>query len=164
MKNIAYPRQVILVTSSEKTEIMGKEVEKDNMMTLSWHMPVSFNPMMYAIAIDKNRFSYELIEKSKCFCVNFMPFDLKDEILFCGRNSGKHMDKFEKTGLTKEECEKIDCVRIKEALSHLECELVNEFEAGDHIILIGKVIGINENRDGKRPYQVKGDDFTTTID
>ena len=160
----AYPRQVILVTSSEKIEQFGKEIKKDNVMTLSWHMPVSHTPLMYAISVSKKRFSYHLIKKSNCFCVNFMPYSLSEEILFIGRNSGSHIDKFLETGLHKEECESIECVRLKEALSYFECELVEEIEAGDHVMFVGRVVGTFKNRDDKRVYQIKGDKFTTTVD
>ena len=58
--HIPYPRNVILVTCEAETDIMGKEVDKKNAITLSWHMPVSFNPWLYAIAIGKEKFSYGL--------------------------------------------------------------------------------------------------------
>lgn len=164
MNYIAYPRQVILLTSSETVDILGKETEKDNIMAVSWHMPVSSDPEMYAVSISKESFSYKLIEKSKVFTINFMPYSLSEEILFCGENSGKHMDKFKESGLTKEECEKIHCVRIKEALAHIECEVVEMVEVGDYVIIIGKVVGSNINRQDKRPFQAKGEGFTTTKD
>ena len=72
------------------------------------------------------------------------------------------MDKFKETGLEKEEADRIDCCMIKQALACLECHVVNEIEAGDHVIIIGKIINIKENKKGKRIYQVKGDTFTTT--
>ncbi|MCX8147448.1 MAG: flavin reductase family protein [Candidatus Woesearchaeota archaeon] len=164
IRQIAYPRQVILVTSEAEAEIMGKRIEKSNIMAASWHMPASFEPLMYAIAVGKQRFSYELIKKSKVFCVNFMPFSLKDKVLFCGRKSGRLIDKFKESGLTPEECEKIHCKRIKEALAYIECEVINEVEAGDHVIFIGKAVNLKLKKEGKRVFQKGGDIFTTTED
>ena len=120
MRDIINPRQTILVSASEKTEVFGKEKEVDNIMAANWHTGLSFEPPMYAICLGKNSFTTELIKKSGNFCVNFMPLSQKDKVFFCGRNSGKLMDKFEKTGLNKVECEKIDCVRVKEDVAHLE--------------------------------------------
>ena len=65
MPPIYNPRQTILVTSRAEIDIIGKEVQKDDIITLSWHMPVSFKPSIYAIAIGKSKFSSKLIEKSK---------------------------------------------------------------------------------------------------
>jgi len=165
IRDVAYPRQVILVTSRAeiKPKFSIKKEIKDNIMTLSWHSPVSFNPELYAVMIGKERFSYGLIHESKVFVVNFMPYKLKKEVLFCGRISGENIDKFKETGLIKEEAETIDCCRIKQALACLECEVINEIDAGDHVIFIGKVLKTVSKREEKRVFQVKGDVFTTTI-
>ena len=165
IRDVAYPRQVILVSCRgevKKKFSPDKEI-KDNVLTLSWHTPMSYDPPLYAVCIGKGKYSLDLIRESSVFVVNFMPFKFKKEVLFCGRNSGEHLDKFKETGLEKEEAEKTDCCRIKQALSYLECEVVNEIEAGDHIIIIGKILNIKKNKKGKRIFQVKGDKFTTTV-
>jgi flavin reductase (DIM6/NTAB) family NADH-FMN oxidoreductase RutF len=164
LRDVAYPRQVILVTcrGEVKKKFSPEKVIKDNVLTLSWHMPMSYDPPLYAIALGKGKYSLNLIKESNVFVINFMPTELEKEVLFCGRNSGEHLDKFKETKLEKEEAEKVDCPKIKQALAHLECELVNEVEAGDHIILIGKILNIKKIKKGKRIYQVKGDEFTTT--
>ncbi len=161
MSELTDPRQVILVTSREEMDILGKKQVKDNIITIAWHMPVSFNPKLYAISVGKTRFSCEIIKKSKAFVVNFIPFELKDKALLVGTKSGMHIDKFKEAGLTKEECDNIDCPRIKEALAYIECEVINEVDAGDHIIYIGKVLNSNIKKAGKRLLQQEKD-FTTT--
>jgi len=140
---------------------MGRKQLKDNIITLAWHMQVSFKPELYAIAIGKTRFSCELVSKSKCFVVNYVPYELEQEAVFCGSNSGKTTDKFKESGLGKEEAEKIDCPRIKEAVGYMECEVINEVEAGDHIIFIGKVLKSELKKDEKRLLQ-SDDGFTTS--
>jgi len=160
--SIYNPRQVALVTSRAEVNLIGKSVLKDNIITVAWHMPVSFEPMLYAVSIGKTRFSCRLIKESKAFAVNFMPFELQKNALFCGTNSGEHIDKFEKSGLEKEECSSIDCPRIKDALAHIECEVINEIDAGDHIIFLAKVLKSEEKKEGKRLFQDEGRRFTTT--
>lgn len=153
ISEIANPLQVVLVTSRYK--------EKDNILTLAWHMPVSFDPPLYAISAGKTRFSTSLIQKSKCFVVNFVPFELKDKVLFCGTNSGKNMDKFKESNLLKEKSEKIDCPRIKEASGFLECKVINEIDAGDHIIFIAEVVNSGLKKKTGRIYHLQGGDFAT---
>lgn len=162
MSEITAPRQTVLVSCRGKTIVMGKEVEKDNIIALDWHMPVSFEPELYAISIGKTRFSLNLIKNSKVFVVNFMPFELKDSVLLCGTRHGEHIDKFKEAGLTKEESAKIDCPRIKEALACLECEVTAETDAGDHVIFIGKVVNSELKKQGKRIFHLTERDFTTT--
>lgn len=161
INDIARPRQTILVSCEAETEVMGKKAVKKNIITLDWHMPLSFEPEMYAISVGKTRFSLELIKKSKCFVVNFMPLSLKDKALYCGRHSGQYVDKFKESGLTEAEAEKIHCPRIKEALAFLECEVVEEVETGDHVVFIAKVVNMKEKKKGKRLFHVKGDRFGT---
>ena len=142
-------------------EIMGKVIEKDNIITVSWHMPVSFEPELYAISIGKQRFSAEIISRSKAFVINLIPYTLKEAAIFCGTHTGKHIDKYSEAKLTMEEAKTIDCGRIKEASAYIECEVVDEVEAGDHIIYIGKVVEKEEKEHSKRLLQ-GGKDFTTS--
>jgi len=161
MSELTDPRQVILVTSREEVDIMGKKQVKDNIITIAWHMPASFNPRLYAVSIGKTRFSAEVIGKSKAFVVNFIPFSLKDKALTVGTKSGTHIDKFAEAGLTREDSESIDCPRVAEALAYIECEVVQEVEAGDHIIFIGKVVNSHIKEGGKRLLQMAGGFITT---
>ena len=73
------------------------------------------------------------------------------------------MDKFKETKLEKEEAKSIDCPVIKQALATLECHVIQEVEAGDHIIFIGKVLNITENKKGKKIFQKQSgsDEFVT---
>jgi flavin reductase (DIM6/NTAB) family NADH-FMN oxidoreductase RutF len=73
------------------------------------------------------------------------------------------LDKFVDSGFTKEDSEKIDCPRIKEAMGYVECEVIDEIETGDHIIYIGKVVHSEEKTVGQRLLQGGHSDFTTTI-
>jgi flavin reductase (DIM6/NTAB) family NADH-FMN oxidoreductase RutF len=163
MREAVHPRQVILATVRGETELLGKRVMKDNIITLAWHSPLSFDPPLYGICIGKTRFSCKLLQESKVFAVNFVAYELKEQALFCGRSTGATTDKFEKTGLTKEECETIDCCRIKEATAILECEVIDQFETGDHIFFVGKVNEHIVNDDRKRLFHLGGDRFTSTL-
>ena len=150
------PLQTILLTS--------RADGKDNVMTLDWHCPLSFDPMFYAVSIGKTRYSLELVKKSKVFVVNFMSKDFEKEILFCGRNSGKDIDKFKETGLEKEEAKIIDCPKIKQAIGYLECQVEKEIEVGDHILFVAKVLKAELKREEKRLFHLFKDKFTTTLE
>jgi len=160
LSDISNPRQVILVSSSATMDIAGKNIEKKDIMAACWHSPLSFEPMMYGVSIEKTRYTLQLIRKSGIFIVNFMPSSQKDNILFCGTTVGEHIDKFEETGLTAVECEKVHGIRIDEALGWLECEVVDEIDAGDHIFLIGKVMYHELKSHEKRLFQVNSDSFS----
>ena len=164
MFRIFNPRQTVLVSVTAETDILGKTKEKNNLIALDWHTPLSFDPMLYAISVGKNRHSLELIREAGVFAINFMSFSHKNQVLECGRKTGLKIDKFKETGLNPVHCNKIDCVRVGEALAHMECEIINEIEVGDHILFIGKVVYSMEHHKGKRLFHLSKDDFTTTED
>jgi flavin reductase (DIM6/NTAB) family NADH-FMN oxidoreductase RutF len=159
---LANPRQTVLVTCRSHVEVMGKKVEKDNAITVGWHMPVSFEPQIYAISIGKSRFSHKIITEGKCFVVNFIPLSMKEAAVICGRRSGEHLDKFKLAGLKTDEAENVDCFRISGAIGYLECEVFQEIDVGDHTIFLGKVMHGELIKEGKRLFHTDGDKFTTT--
>ncbi len=150
------PRQTILLTSRYK--------DKDNVMTLDRHTPLSFDPMMYAVSVGKTRFSLSLIKQSKVFVVNFMTKDFERETLFCGRNTGEKIDKFKEAGLEKEKAETINCPRIKQALGYLECKVKKEMEVGDHVLFIAKITKAESKKKEKRLFHLFSNKFTTTLE
>jgi flavin reductase (DIM6/NTAB) family NADH-FMN oxidoreductase RutF len=156
MSEINGPRQVVLVTCRNRG--------KDNIITLAWHMPTSFHPNLYAISVGKTRHSHDMIKNSGAFCVNFMSAEYKDAMELCGSVSGRNTDKFRKSGLIRESCEKIDCPRIKQALGFLECRVIDIVETGDHTVFIGEVLKSELKGSGKRLYHITGSDYTASSD
>ena len=156
MSELNGPRQIVLVTCRHNG--------KDNIITLAWHMPTSFQPPMYTLSIGKTRFSHDMIKNSGSFCVNFISAEYKDAIVECGTGSGRSKDKFRESGFGREECERIDCPRIKEALGFLECKVVESIETGDHTIFVGEVLKSSPVKPGKRLYHIDGPKMTTTVD
>ena len=156
------PRQTVLITCRGKYEVLGKAEEKDDIIPLHWHSPISSHPPMYAVFLDKKLMAVSLIRDSGCFVVNFIPFSLVDTVKAAMRTSGEYLEKCETLGLHEVACEKLDSFRLKEALGWLECEVIEEKEFGDHIMFVGKVLFSNLEHDDKRPFHVDGDMFTTT--
>jgi flavin reductase (DIM6/NTAB) family NADH-FMN oxidoreductase RutF len=117
----------------------------ENGLTVSWLTQVSFEPPMLALAVDKRHYSTELLEDVPHFVVNL----LRDD-------QAKIAGHFAKQSTTKER--KIDQVATKqtssglailtEALAYYECDLVARHEAGDHFVLIGKVVDAAVLNDG----------------
>jgi flavin reductase (DIM6/NTAB) family NADH-FMN oxidoreductase RutF len=77
-----------------------KDKEKINTMTASWGglgflwgMPVAF------VFIRPQRFTNELMERAGTFTASFYPEDMRKVLNFCGKNSGRDMDKIAETGL-----------------------------------------------------------------
>jgi flavin reductase (DIM6/NTAB) family NADH-FMN oxidoreductase RutF len=145
---------------------------RPNGIAIAWLTPVSINPPLLAFAIRPQRYSYELLQENPAFVVNAMAYERAVEVLFCGRCSGRDVDKFATAGLTPVDAQAVDVPAIGEALAHVECEVEAEYPAGDHVIVVGRVLAASAEEgvlvEGWRDlaaapplFHLGGDRFTT---
>jgi len=113
---------------------------KENVMTASFLMPISFDPKYVAIAVAEERLTFENLKKKKEFTLNICSKEMKEKAIICGSYSGREKDKFE---LAKIEREKSKIVRpslIKESPISFECKVEFMKKFGDHWLVVGKVV------------------------
>ena len=111
-----------------------------NIIAIAWLIPVSVNPPLVRMSIRLTRHSYGLIQATGEFVVNVASHEIAQQTLFCGRRSGRDVDKFTATGLTPGQARHVRPPIIEECMAHLECRVVQEVEAGDHCFVIGEVL------------------------
>ncbi len=140
-KKCRYPERTVLIVSRSKAG-------KDNIMTAGWNMTTSNIPPLLAISVGLTRFSHKLIDESGEFVVSFPSEGMEDAVRYCGSYSGKNVDKFKETRLTKVSSSFIKPPLIEEALVNMECQVINKIRTGDHNIFIGKILAayISEER------------------
>lgn len=118
--------------------VCGKE--EHNITTVAWIGIMGSSPPVVGISLKNTRYSLELIRDSGEFTVNIPPASLYKETDFCGLVSGVSTDKFEKTGFSKLGSSKIGVPMIEECPYNMECEVVNEVEVGDWVILVSEIV------------------------
>jgi flavin reductase (DIM6/NTAB) family NADH-FMN oxidoreductase RutF len=121
---------------------------KDNAMTCAWITRASFSPAMVSIAIAKSRASYKSIQKSKEFGACICSTEQNVLASVAGSCSGKEVDKIKvlkELGFNFYKGNKIDCLMVKETILNMECKVVGEVEAGDHVVFVGEVINGKSN-------------------
>ena len=136
---LLHPYNTSLVTSCDAEG-------KPNIITIAWLIPVSINPPLVGMSIGPSRFSYGLIRETGEFVVNVASYDIAQQVLFCGRHSGRDVDEFAETELTPKEAQFVRPPIIEECIAHLECRVVQDIEAGDHHIVVGEVLATYTNR------------------
>ena len=162
---LLHPSSTTLVTCQGKNG-------PPNALAIAWIMPVSLNPPILVFSIRKERHSYKLLEQAAEFVVNVAGFDLAHQVLYCGRKSGKDVDKFKETGLTAGKAKKVGAPIIKECVAHVECKIVEMMPRGDHVLVMGNVLAAYAEKEAfKGLYDLKrfkpllhlgNDVFTTT--
>ncbi|MCX7661060.1 MAG: flavin reductase family protein, partial [Candidatus Omnitrophica bacterium] len=130
-----------LINSGNLILVTSHYQGKSNIITLAWHMPISLKPPIIGIAVAKSHFSAELILKSKEFIVNIPDWSLLDKVIYCGKHSGKDIDKFKETGFTPQRAKKLSTVpKISECIGSIECCLREYKEIGDHFLFLGEAL------------------------
>ena len=136
---VAPTGNVVLVTCGEN--------EEANIITVGMYMPISIRPPLVCIGIAPQRYSHQLIEKTGEFVVNSPSITIEKEMHYCGVESGRKVNKWEKTGLTAIPSLKVKTPRIMECYGHLECKVVETHIMGDHTLFVGEVVATSADED-----------------
>ena len=95
-----FPCPVVLVTCLDNEG-------NPNIITLAWVGTVCSEPPIIAMGIRPTRYSYGLIKSNKEFVVNIPTTKILRESDYCGVSSGKNVEKFSETKLTKQKAENV---------------------------------------------------------
>lgn len=117
-----------------------------NAFTASWVSQVSFSPPLIMVAVHKNHYSHQLIQKGKNFALNVLNSDQKElGRLFYTPVTSESDPRVGVHYITK----KTGAPILKEALAYLDCQVVSSFDAGDHTIFVGEVMDSEVVKEGQ---------------
>jgi flavin reductase (DIM6/NTAB) family NADH-FMN oxidoreductase RutF len=107
--------------------------------TANWLSQASFDPPLVMISVEKVSSTLPLIRGSGRFAVS--PFaEGQRELAGClGKPKARAGDKFEACGLIDAVSEGGELV-LAEGLGYVVCEVKNEMDAGDSVVILGEVI------------------------
>ena len=117
-------------------------------MPLSWHMPMSKEPFIYAVAIRDENYTHHLLQKNKEFALNFLDISYVEAFERTGKSHGNEVDKFLESTLHKKKPSMIKSTLIQEAYMIYECLVIDKLNYGDHDVFIAQVKCIH-NAKGK---------------
>ncbi|MCD6368462.1 MAG: flavin reductase family protein [Thermoproteales archaeon] len=139
------PQPLVIVTAGDPNDPKNR-----GGMTAAWASRVSWNPPLIMVSIAPSRNTLNFIRKFKCFVVNIVTPSL-EEVAYnvFGSLSSRNVDKFSVAGITPKEAKTITAPVIPTASIVLECRVVNEVEAGDHIMVVGEVVDAYRMSDEK---------------
>lgn len=140
------PVPAVLVTTGD--------MEKSNIITVAWCGIISSDPPRLYISVRPERFSYDILKEKGEFCVNLSTAAMVRAVDLCGVKSGRDVDKFTLSKLTKEEAKAVSCPRIAESPISLDCKVFDVVKMGSHDMFMADIlsVGVNEqliDEDGK---------------
>lgn len=152
-KNVDFNRAINKKIPEHTAIIVARSSEgRYNPMTLSWIMQTSFDPLMLAVSIGKERYTLEAVKAAKEFVIAYPSTDMQRDMLLFGSKSGHQVDKLKEADTKTERAEKVDSLLLSDAVANFECIYDSSMESGDHIIITGRVVAahIHDDEEVKR--------------
>lgn len=134
--NMLYPLPAVLVSC-------GDCEQNYNIITIAWTGTICTDPPMTYISVRPNRYSYEIIKKTKEFVINIPTEQMVKAVDYCGVRSGKDNNKFEDMKLTYKSGTNVKAPIINESPINIECKVTEIKELGSHHMFIAKVVSVN---------------------
>ena len=133
------------------------DFDNANMLTVAWTGILASTPPKTYISVRPSRHSYSMLKEKGEFVVNLPSVAIAKEVDFVGIYTGAKMDKFEKTGLTKQRSEKVAPPTIAECPVALECRVCDIQPMGSHDVFVADILNVScsENiidEDGKMRF------------
>ena len=110
------PGPVTLVTTSRNG--------KPNVMTMSWHTMLDFEPPLLGCVISGSVSAKTLLKTRECV-INIPTVEIAEQVVGCGNTSGADTDKFKKFGLTPLPASRVGAPLIAECCACLECKVTD---------------------------------------
>jgi flavin reductase (DIM6/NTAB) family NADH-FMN oxidoreductase RutF len=111
------PGPVVLLTTARKG--------RANVMTMSWHMMVEFEPPLVACVVSSANHSFTAL-RAAGECVIAIPARLlAPKVVKVGNSSGRDIDKFAAFGLTPAPAERVAPPLVAECFANLECRVAD---------------------------------------
>ena len=131
--NMIYPLPAVMVSA-------GDADGNTNIITVAWTGTICTNPAMAYISVRPERYSYEMIRSSGEFVINLTTKDLVHATDYCGVKSGRDVDKWKETRLTRGKAEKLRYApTIVESPVNIECKVTEVKELGSHHMFLATV-------------------------
>jgi flavin reductase (DIM6/NTAB) family NADH-FMN oxidoreductase RutF len=111
------PGPVVLLTTAHKG--------RANVMTMSWHMMVEFQPPLVACVVSSADHSFAALRATKECVIAVPALELAPIVVEVGNCSGRDVDKFERFGLTPKPAERVTPPLVAECFANLECKVAD---------------------------------------
>lgn len=125
------------------------KLKRPSGMIAGWSMKCSTDPYLFAVALWDKGYTHKLIKDTKEFVVAVPNKSLEKAVNIFGSYHGDKVNKFEKSKVKTMSSKHIRPPLLNDATINFECELHKEMKAGDHFILVGKVLEAYVNKDKK---------------
>ncbi len=126
------PGPVVLLTTAHKGVA--------NVMTMSWHMMVEFEPPLIACVVSGGDHSFAALQATRECVIAIPPAALAPKVVKIGNCSGRDIDKFATIGLTALPAEQVTPPLVAECFVNLECRVADRRLVNKYNLFVLEVV------------------------
>lgn len=144
--------------------------DRQNVMTMSWHMMMEFTPPLIGCIVSSADHSFAALSQTGECVIAIPASDMAEKVVAVGNCSGRDTDKFADIGLTALPAGKVGAPLIRECFANLECKVIDrDFVERHNLFVLEVVAAWHEPRDtapktlhhkGYGTFAVDGEDIT----
>jgi flavin reductase (DIM6/NTAB) family NADH-FMN oxidoreductase RutF len=123
---------VVLLTTAHKG--------RANVMTMSWHMMVEFDPPLVACVVSGADYSFAALRATKQCVIAIPARKLAPTVVKVGNCSGRDVEKFDWFGLTPVPAERVAAPLVAECFANLECKVANTRLVSEYNLFVLEVL------------------------
>ncbi len=139
-KNFPLSKVYSLLESGPVVLVATARKGQSNIMAMSWHTMIDFEPPLLGCVISEQSHSFGLLKATKQCTINIPTVELGKVVVGCGNTSGRTVDKFEKFHLTPAPASLVEPPLIAECYANLECKVVDARLASKYNFFILEVL------------------------
>ena len=126
------PGPVVLLTTAHKG--------RANVMVMSWHMMVEFEPPLIACVVSKANYSFAALRATKECVIAIPARELASKVVGIGNCSGQDVDKFKRFKLTPMPAKRVAPPLVAECFANLECRVVDTHLVNKYCLFVLQVL------------------------
>ncbi len=149
------PGPVVLLTTSRKG--------RANVMTMSWHMMVEFEPPLVACVVSSANHSFAALRATGECVIAIPALKLAPKVVGVGNCSGRDVDKFAAFGLTPMPAKKVAPPLVAECFANLECKVADTRLVSSHNLFILEVLKAWKDPAQKNPKTIHHHGYGTFV-
>jgi flavin reductase (DIM6/NTAB) family NADH-FMN oxidoreductase RutF len=126
------PGPVVLLTTARKG--------RANVMTMSWHMMLDFEPPKLACVVSEGDYSFAALRATGECVIAIPAAHLASKVVKVGNCHGDRIDKFKKFGLTPVPAREVAPPLVGECFANLECRVTDTSMVQKYDLFILEVV------------------------
>jgi flavin reductase (DIM6/NTAB) family NADH-FMN oxidoreductase RutF len=126
------PGSIVMVTTAREG--------LPNIMTMSWHTMIEFEPPIVGCVISNRNYSFGLLKATNECVINIPTVEIAEKVVGCGNSSGANINKFEMFCLTPKTAARVGAPLIEECFANLECRVADTRMVAKYCFFVLEVI------------------------